>query len=805
VTPTTLSLSSGGSANVAYTISGTRSQTGTTATYTVSGNIVVTNNSGAGQQVTAVDQAQTSAGSARGAPLASTQTVAANSSATIPYTVTFSSGAGDTDTTTYRNHVDVFAGSATSGTALASADKDITGVVSSTSSVGTTATVTDSLTCPVGLTCGTPTNFTGDGTAPSGGSPANAIRVVTDSFTFSYQRSIASSSACGGSPSTVSDTATLTPGDGSVQQPPTDSASVTVTPGPCLTATKTAKGRHTRVYDWALQKTASPALAQVSKGFPTPISYTLTATRTKTSDTFAAEGQICVTNHGTTDATGVSAVDHVSPGESPPGSPIANTTVTIGTVPAGMQKCASYKLAFTPAAGVTRYTNSADVTSDNAGTATVSTGFGRDDIADAKDGGATVADTLTCAQGFTCGSATTSFPKTLPLNPTTANANPDALYTDKIPYTRTLTNTLGCGASGTIGNSATLTESDTGQSHPATANVTASAPSSVCTGPDLLLTKLGPDTVARGDQITWNLSVGNLSFTQATGVVLTDALPGGTSFVSATASQGTCSGSATVSCSLGKLSIGGFAAVTIVATANVAGTVTNTATVLGAQTDPNPGDNTASATTIVTPKAGGGGGGGGGAGGGGAGGGGAGGGGGDGSCRLQVQAPGFYVGIRTNVTVTVTQNDGTPVANSTVRIAGKGGIHAASSPTDANGQATFVVHATQPKASFTVATDKCGSKKIVAHAPSPDCSGLSVAPKQLAVAQPVTITIQLHLHGQPVTGVKVAVKGPGLSASGVTNPDGLVRLRVAPKKSGIFRITVPGVLACTRQAVAQVK
>jgi hypothetical protein len=53
--------------------------------------------------------------------------------------------------------------------------------------------------------------------------------------------------------------------------------------------------------------------------------------------------------------------------------------------------------------------------------------------------------------------------------------------------------------------------------------------------------------------------------------------------------------------------------------------------------------------------------------------------------------------------------------------------------------------------------------------------------------------------------VKVVVKGPGLSASGVTNPDGLVRLRVTPKKSGIFRITVPGVLACTRQAVAQVK
>jgi uncharacterized repeat protein (TIGR01451 family) len=52
----------------------------------------------------------------------------------------------------------------------------------------------------------------------------------------------------------------------------------------------------------------------------------------------------------------------------------------------------------------------------------------------------------------------------------------------------------------------------------------------------------------------------------ATNVVVTDTLPAGVTFVSTTTTQGSCSGSAIVTCSLGSLAVGGQAIVTIVVT-----------------------------------------------------------------------------------------------------------------------------------------------------------------------------------------------------------------------------------------------
>jgi len=60
------------------------------------------------------------------------------------------------------------------------------------------------------------------------------------------------------------------------------------------------------------------------------------------------------------------------------------------------------------------------------------------------------------------------------------------------------------------------------------------------------------------------------------------------------------------------------------------------------------------------------------------------------------------------------------------------------------------------------------------------------------------ISVAVRLRGQPVTGVRVQGKGAGAAASGVTNGSGALRLRVVPRKQGIFRITVPGVLTCSR-------
>jgi uncharacterized repeat protein (TIGR01451 family) len=83
-------------------------------------------------------------------------------------------------------------------------------------------------------------------------------------------------------------------------------------------------------------------------------------------------------------------------------------------------------------------------------------------------------------------------------------------------------------------------------------------------------------------------------------VVLTDTLPGGASFVSATPSQGTCD--STVSCNLGTIVSGSAATITLVVQVNGAsrdGTITNTAFVTSSTADPDPSDNSASATTTV--------------------------------------------------------------------------------------------------------------------------------------------------------------------------------------------------------------
>jgi uncharacterized repeat protein (TIGR01451 family) len=85
------------------------------------------------------------------------------------------------------------------------------------------------------------------------------------------------------------------------------------------------------------------------------------------------------------------------------------------------------------------------------------------------------------------------------------------------------------------------------------------------------------------------------------GVVVTDTLPAGVTFVSATPSVGTCSGTSTVTCNLGTFPSGAVATIDIVVHApNVTGTITNTATVAAATSDPIPSNNTSSVNSTVS-------------------------------------------------------------------------------------------------------------------------------------------------------------------------------------------------------------
>ena len=124
--------------------------------------------------------------------------------------------------------------------------------------------------------------------------------------------------------------------------------------------------------------------------------------------------------------------------------------------------------------------------------------------------------------------------------------------------------------------------------------------------PDLVVTKSdSPDPVIGGQNLTYNLSVTNNGPVAATGAMLTDTLPAGTTFVSASPSQGTCSNPApgTITCSLGALANGANATVAIIVTVNSStscgATLTNTAEVTSNEPDPTSSNNIASADTSV--------------------------------------------------------------------------------------------------------------------------------------------------------------------------------------------------------------
>jgi uncharacterized repeat protein (TIGR01451 family) len=122
----------------------------------------------------------------------------------------------------------------------------------------------------------------------------------------------------------------------------------------------------------------------------------------------------------------------------------------------------------------------------------------------------------------------------------------------------------------------------------------------VTTSADIRITKSdAPDAVIAGQNLTYTLTVDNAGPNAAAGVQVTDVIPAGVTFVSATPSSGSCSGTTTVTCDLGTLANNSSATVTIVVTPMAAGTLTNTATVLTSSADANPDNNSSSAVTTV--------------------------------------------------------------------------------------------------------------------------------------------------------------------------------------------------------------
>ncbi|MEQ6341516.1 MAG: SBBP repeat-containing protein [Gammaproteobacteria bacterium] len=125
---------------------------------------------------------------------------------------------------------------------------------------------------------------------------------------------------------------------------------------------------------------------------------------------------------------------------------------------------------------------------------------------------------------------------------------------------------------------------------------------------DLSVTKTGtPNPVTAGSNLTYTITVTNNGPDAATGVTLRDALPAGGTLISATPSQGSCSGATT--CALGTLNSGASATLTIVIIPTAGGTLSNAATATENENDPDAANNRAAANITVTaaPSPGGGG------------------------------------------------------------------------------------------------------------------------------------------------------------------------------------------------------
>lgn len=122
---------------------------------------------------------------------------------------------------------------------------------------------------------------------------------------------------------------------------------------------------------------------------------------------------------------------------------------------------------------------------------------------------------------------------------------------------------------------------------------------------DLSLTKSdSPDPVVQGNNLTYTITVHNLGANDASGVTVTDMLPTQVTYVSSSATAGSCQKTGnTIKCDLGQVNAGTTQTVTIVVTAAKAGSISNTATVASAN-DTNAANNSdTEATTVTKPSA----------------------------------------------------------------------------------------------------------------------------------------------------------------------------------------------------------
>ena len=118
---------------------------------------------------------------------------------------------------------------------------------------------------------------------------------------------------------------------------------------------------------------------------------------------------------------------------------------------------------------------------------------------------------------------------------------------------------------------------------------------------DLGIVKTGPATYLGGGALTYTLTVTNYSAVGSTGYVVTDPLPAALSGAT-TSTPGCAIASGQLTCVRGPLAAGASATITVSGTvaAGTTGILSNTATVLGNERDPNPANDQSTATALFS-------------------------------------------------------------------------------------------------------------------------------------------------------------------------------------------------------------